>query len=581
MKISERIFSTLEDWQAAWKERLKGWMADVLSFGFDVFFKVLGKSFAPKLKPLIDSIEAKTTIPPELKPLFDEMKEPTGEVAALFAQSVGGSLLGGAISKLIDFFLRPLTLGMSYVPDFMILDPPQLLALWRRNFIDESYLDTYLHLHGLGDDDIKQLKSLTEIRLDPMSWVTAFRRKYEDFAKIEDDLKHQGWNEDRIKALKFTTLFIPTADEQTLWLAREVYEPLMVDRYGLGDELPVYEDTDFDQVGVTPAQMANKWAAHWEHASFMQVIEMLHRGTLSLDREMPEPPSTKGGWATRDAEGEEALYDWYRLVEIPPFWRDRLTAMSWNVPTRVDVRRWWDMRTIDEAELYNVYHRQGYHGKDLDNYVLWTKVYVAFPDLVARFKNGWIAEDEVKSELVALGMSADRVEEMWQTKFKEMAPAQVEEERKATATEIMKGVKNEVITWGEGVEMLGDLGYSAETADFKLTVYGAVASGSPETYEEYKDLTQKWRKAVGMEAKPVTEEMLNAAQQLIGLRKEVDSLKAAIKAEEGTLIEEEGLPEAATKKRDELRVSLHRAEAELQRVKTEYDGLVAQWRHGE
>lgn len=559
MTAGERFKNWIDGLAEAWKELLKGWMASWLSFGLDVFFKVLGASFAPKLKPLLDSIEEKATIPPELKPLFDEMKEPTGEVAALFAQSASGALIGGAVGKLVDFILRPITLGMSYVPGFMILDPPQLLALWRRNFIDESYLDTHLHWLGLGDDDIKQLKSLTEIRLDPMSWITAFRRKYEDFAKIEDDLKHQGWDAERIEALKFNTLYYPTPQELVTWQAREVFEPDMIARYGLDAELEGVERDAFYKAGMSDEQITNFWRAHWEHASWMQVVEMLHRGQLT----------------------EEEVWDWFRVVEIPPYWRDKLIAISWNVLTRVDVRRMWDLRTITEERLREVYGEQGYHGKDLDDMVLWTKVYVAFPDLVARFKNGWIAEAEVKSEIVALGMPADRVEEMWQTKFKEMAPAQVEEERKATATEIMKGVLKGVITWGEGVEMLGDLGYSAETSDFKLTVYGAVATGSPETVEEFRDLTQKWRKAVGMPSKPVTEELKAAAAEVVRLTREVASLKEALKTEERGLIEEEVLPEAATALREELRVSLHRAEAELQRVNTEYDGLVAQWRHGE
>ncbi|GAH44519.1 unnamed protein product [marine sediment metagenome] len=48
------------------------------------------------------------------------------------------------------------------------------------------------------------------------------------------------------------------------------------------------------------------------------------------------------------------------------------------------------MRTIDETELRALYQRHGYFGKDLENYVIWTKVYVAFPDLMARWSKGWI-----------------------------------------------------------------------------------------------------------------------------------------------------------------------------------------------
>jgi len=227
---------------------------------------------------------------------------------------------------------------------------------------------------------------------------------------------------------------------------------------------------------------------------------------------MPSPPTTEAGWATRDAEGSQAMFDWYRLVEIPPFWRDRLTEMAFEVPTRVDVRRFWDMRTIDEERLRSIYHAQGYHGKDLDDYVLWTKVYTAFPDLLARFKNGWITEADVRSELTSLGMPAERVEEMIQTKVKPEQPAQVEEERKATATEIMKAVKKEHIDWGTGVSMLGELGYSPETAEFKLSVYLGVSSGSPETYIEFMEMTQRYKKAIGLDALVPSAELIEAAK---------------------------------------------------------------------
>ncbi|GAI52064.1 unnamed protein product, partial [marine sediment metagenome] len=113
------------------------------------------------------------------------------------------------------------------------------------------------------------------------------------------------------------------------------------------------------------------------------------------------------------------------------YWQDLLLELVKAVPTRVDVRRFWDMRTIDEARLREIYHAQGYYGKDLEDYVLWTKVYVAFPDLIARFTKGWITEDDVRSELIALGMPAERVETMIQTKIKKVAGERVEPERTA------------------------------------------------------------------------------------------------------------------------------------------------------
>ena len=83
-----------------------------------------------------------------------------------------------------------------------------------------------------------------------------------------------------------------------------------------------------------------------------------------------------------------------------------------------------------------------------------------------------------------------------------------------------------------------------------------------------------------MAAKPVPEELKKAADEVVKLTAEVKSLQEAVKTEEEGLIEVEVLPEAATAKLDELRVALHRAEADLFTAQTNYDSLIAQWRHG-
>ncbi|GAI34226.1 unnamed protein product, partial [marine sediment metagenome] len=213
-----------------------------------------------------------------------------------------------------------------------------------------------------------------------------------------------------------------------------------------------------------------------------------------------------------EGEAEDTIKLAYKTMGYSSFWQDALLQLVREVPTRVDVRRWWDMRTIDETELRNVYKRRGYFGKDLENYVLWTKVYTAFPDLIARFKNGWITEDDVRSELAVLGMPSERIEEMIQTKIKTAAPERVAPERTATATEIMKAVKKEHITWAEGVERLGRMGYSPEEADFKIRVYVGVAEGSPETYVEFLDWTERYRKTQGLDAHIPSAELIEAAK---------------------------------------------------------------------
>jgi len=399
----------------------------------------------------------------------------------------------------------------------------------------------------------------------------------------------------------------------------------------------------------------------------MQVVEMLHRGLIT----------------------EPDVWEWFRVVEIPPYWRQLLIDTAYTWPTRVDVRRWWDMRTIDETELRRLYSGMGYRGVNLDNYVLWTKVYVAFPDLVARWKNGWITLDDVKSELAGLGMPAARIDDMIQTKIKVLEPERVTGERDLTKSDIYKGVKQGRITRGEAAELLLDLGfdedeasylldtnippdevdevvnerqltkadilkglkaevineedaraklldlrYSLPDVEFLLTIYQAqvkppeeprereaskadivlavkkglitpeeaylmlqdidftpeasmfilevkaeVSPFSPINFAEFKDLTKKYLVAAGMEAEPMPEEIKKAAGEVVKLTGEVEALGRSIVEEERGLVNQEVLPEAAAKRLKSLRVKRNRAISKLETAKSEYDRLVAEWRH--
>jgi hypothetical protein len=504
-------------------------------------------------------------------------------------------------------------------------------------------------------------------RLDPQMVINAWRRDPAKYVQVFEDLKDLGWDDTRIDTLKKITEFLPSPRDLVEWEAKEVFEPDMISKYGLADEFETLDLSLFAKVGVTEEQARNFWIAHWEHASWLQVVEMMRRGKLE----------------------EKDLWDWFRLVEIPPFWRQKLIDISWEVPTRVDVRRFWDMRTIDETRLREVYTAIGYHGKDLDDYVLWTKIYTDFPDLLARYKNGWITLDQVKSELTGMGMSAERADTMIEEKIKKAAPERVAAEKDLTKSDIINGVKKDVISREQGAELLTEIGYSNEEAiylldvnipvddvtsvktarelsksdilsglkaqviteadarnkllelrytaadaDFLLKIYKAavkppeeaklkeaskadivtaVKKGlitqeagymmlldigfsadaaifilsvateaspfSPINYSEFKDLTQKYRKASGTEGKLMSDQIRKAAQEVVRLTTERDTLAKSILEEKRGLVGEAILPAEATARLTKLQASLRQAEAELARVKAEYDRLVTEFKH--
>ena len=616
------------DWIGAkflvWKASISAFILTLLGPIGQVFWNIFRSQLEGQAKDNLKTIYDDPNTPPEMKALLDEAIKsvnPGGEVVAWML-----TILGTVVAVLH-------------------LGGPQ-----GRNL-------TYF-----------QDRKLMSYRLDPLSILTAWRRFPGKYDALLSDLDDGGISPERQELLKDITLFYPNPQDLIRWQAREVFEPAMIERYGLDDEFGGIEKEPFYKAGMTDEQILNYWRAHWEHASWNQVVEMLHRGLMT----------------------EDDLRDWFRLVEIPPFWRDKLIASSWNIPTRVDVRRFWDMRTIDEARLREIYTALGYHGADLNDYVLWTKIYTDFPNLLARYKNGWITLDRVKDELIAMGMSAERADTMIEEKIKKEAPERVATERDLTKTDIINGVKKNVITRLEAAELLVDMGYSndeaiylldvniptdnvtsvktareltksdvlaglkagviteldalnklmelrysAVDAEFLLKIYKAAAKPpaeltqreaskadivtavkkglitqeagfmmlidigfadeaalfilsvateespfSPVTYDEFKDRTQKYRLAVGLEGKPMTEEIKKSAADVVRLTAEVAALTRSIQEEQRGLMNQEVLPPEVTQRLHALEVARNRGISELERVKAEYERQVAEWRHG-
>jgi len=331
-----------------------------------------------------------------------------------------------------------------------------------------------------GDSVIKSA------RLNPLEIIRADRRGILDKLELpglKDDRIELGWTEDRFAVLQELDKFIPTPSDLVMWLAREVFEPDAIEKYGLDDEFEKIDLSLFERIGVTEEQALNYWRAHWQHASFGQIIEMRRRELLT----------------------DDDVWAWFRLVEIPPYWRPLLMELIWEVPTRVDVRRFWDMRTIDEPRLRELYGFMGYRGQNLEDYVLWTKVYADLPDLIARYKNGWLSEEDVKSELLALGLSETRMQEIWESKIKKPAgDERVGETKKLTRALIIKGAKKGLIDESETIDRLMELNYAEKEAEY-IYLVEVTESASPETPLEFKALTDAYRRAIGVGIHETTE----------------------------------------------------------------------------
>ncbi|GAH88789.1 unnamed protein product, partial [marine sediment metagenome] len=122
--------------------------------------------------------------------------------------------------------------------------------------------------------------------------------------------------------------------------------PDMIKRMGYADEFPEAQVHWLEMQGISRDWAEKYWFAHWEPPSIQAGYEMLHREDVD-----------RPGQSIIDESELDMLY---RTVEIPPYWREKLTKIAYLPYTRVDVRRMHDMGVLTDKELIQSYKDLGY-----------------------------------------------------------------------------------------------------------------------------------------------------------------------------------------------------------------------------
>lgn len=215
-----------------------------------------------------------------------------------------------------------------------------------------------LEQNGLREEDIELMFAATYQRIPLELLRTIYYRNGEDDNWLEHRLNEMGFTPERVDELKIAFPFLPTIQDLTYFMAREAFEPDMIKRYGLDELYPGELSTWAKKQGMDEEWAKRYWFAHWDHPGLQTVLEMYHRDQLS----------------------EDEMWNYFGLVEIPPFWRQKIMNISYNVITRVDARRMYQLGVVDEDQLHTMYRHMGYSPENADLMVDWTKHYAASQD---------------------------------------------------------------------------------------------------------------------------------------------------------------------------------------------------------
>ncbi len=346
------------------------------------FLERVEPSLVQYARPLIDLILEQKALDPNIRQLFEELREPVHEGATAilsgFTSTGTGIVAGGIFStlmlKTVQQLNRAIRPAISPVSDLLAMYrlggapkqqieytlsllgytdetieqyfeitrsrpvPPELLELYRRGELGLVDLREKLTQFGYTDEEQAQLLLLLPKYADPNILMLALFRGDVDEDVVIKKLFAMGYSGDDLIAIMKTAEPIPGPGDLVRFAVREAWRDDVAAAWNYDEDAPPELAENLAKHGYDPEWAVRFWRAHWALPSIVQGFEMMHRGII-LD---------------------ETLQDLLKVSDIPEFWREALTAMSYRTLTRVDIRRMHAMGVLTDDEVKTSYLDFGY-----------------------------------------------------------------------------------------------------------------------------------------------------------------------------------------------------------------------------
>jgi len=215
-----------------------------------------------------------------------------------------------------------------------------------------------------------------------------------DKTKIASYLRQLGYHQLHIDNLIALSERIPGPDDLIRFGVREAYIKPEWD-IELAEEFITY----MRMQGYSDIWTRYFWRAHWVLVPLGQLYDMFHRGLIDA------------------AE----LSTQIRYHDYLPEWRDKLIALSWDLPGRIDLRWMFRWGKIDFGELTELLQKTGIDPAYVDRVAeayaknqFLTELNKLRDDKKAAFIEGFIDEDTLRADLEGLGYAKEFIDFMVQ-----------------------------------------------------------------------------------------------------------------------------------------------------------------------
>ena len=185
----------------------------------------------------------------------------------------------------------------------------------------------------------------------------------------------------------------------------------------------------------------------------------------------------------------------------------------------------YKLMMFDEEDLLNNFKDEGYSDEQSAMLTSYTILTQELPDLTAMYQKGVISGLDIINRLKKIGIEEYNATLLVQKLYDEFEVDRITQEKNLTKAEIIKGVKNNVLTTAQGQSLLMDLGYDQNEALYILAINKVVSAGDPEGYWDMRRVTENLKRARGEKYMDIPDTLITLEKQIKQTKNQIDELK--------------------------------------------------------
>jgi len=185
----------------------------------------------------------------------------------------------------------------------------------------------------------------------------------------------------------------------------------------------------------------------------------------------------------------------------------------------------YKLMMFDDEDLLRNFEEEGYSEEQSAMLTTYTILTQELPDLTAMYQKGVISGLDIITRLKKIGVPEYNATLLVQKLYDEFQIDRITQEKNLTKAEIIKGVKNNVLTTTQGASLLTDLGYDENEAMYILAINKVVSAGDPEGYWDMRRVTENLKKARGEKAMDIPDALITFEKQIKQLKAQITELK--------------------------------------------------------